>query len=391
MLQDSRVEVAAAGPSLLQVLPAHVLLESRPHILPLANPPHCLKHDPDLLFEGGIGCDQVLLSGALEIQAVQGQKPGQFIDRIVVMVDPKIEVTVVVPPISGPGLGDQQGRRLLAATISAFSLRGPERIHQPVGQGLAGRALERLGHGRHHVRRRQDVALARESGPGERRGVLEASASGERGCLTRRVHDPDLAMLPTFVEAEETIQHRLRLEPCRQEVQAAGTEGGVGERLGRDGPHVAPGPRHDRADRQEFGLGGHAHLVGRGFGGDDRVCHSYLTRGSRNAYTTSTTRFATTMNTAARIVTPMTTGKSLVNSDWMLSWPTPCRLNTFSTMMAPPSRYPRSIPKRVTMGVMATRTPWPRITRRSESPLARAVRMKSSCMVSIRLLRRMRA
>ena len=36
----------------------------------------------------------------------------------------------------------------------------------------------------------------------------------------------------------------------------------------------------------------------------------YLTLGSRNAYTTSTTRFAMAMKTAPSTVTPMTAGKS---------------------------------------------------------------------------------
>ena len=40
--------------------------------------------------------------------------------------------------------------------------------------------------------------------------------------------------------------------------------------------------------------------------------YAYLTRGSRAAYTISTTRFATTMKTAPITVTPMTMGKSSV-------------------------------------------------------------------------------
>src|SRR5918911_5260014 len=38
--------------------------------------------------------------------------------------------------------------------------------------------------------------------------------------------------------------------------------------------------------------------------------HVYLTLGSRNAYTTSTRRLATTMNIEAKIVTPIVAGKS---------------------------------------------------------------------------------
>src|SRR5439155_7631557 len=111
--------------------------------------------------------------------------------------------------------------------------------------------------------------------------------------------------------------------------------------------------RHHGPHRQELGLRGRPDLAGLGIGGHDRERHVYLTRGSRNAYSTSTTRFAMTMNRAASTVTPITAGKSFVYSDWMPSCPTPWRLNTFSTMIAPPNRYPRSMPNSVTIGVMA--------------------------------------
>ena len=53
----------------------------------------------------------------------------------------------------------------------------------------------------------------------------------------------------------------------------------------------------------------------------------------------------------------------------------PGMLNTVSVRIAPPSRMPMSRPSSVTIGVIAARTPWRKITRRSDRPFARAVRM----------------
>ena len=53
----------------------------------------------------------------------------------------------------------------------------------------------------------------------------------------------------------------------------------------------------------------------------------------------------------------------------------PGMLKTDSVRIAPPSRMPMSSPSTVTTGVIAERTPWCRITRRSRRPFARAVRM----------------
>jgi len=48
---------------------------------------------------------------------------------------------------------------------------------------------------------------------------------------------------------------------------------------------------------------------------------------------------------------------------------------TTSVMTAPPSRMPTSRPNWVTIGVSAARSECRKMTRRSDSPLARAVRM----------------
>ena len=53
----------------------------------------------------------------------------------------------------------------------------------------------------------------------------------------------------------------------------------------------------------------------------------------------------------------------------------PGMLKTLSVRIAPPTRMPMSRPSTVTIGVSAERAPWWKITRRSDRPLARAVRM----------------
>ena len=72
---------------------------------------------------------------------------------------------------------------------------------------------------------------------------------------------------------------------------------------------------------------------------------------------------------------PITIGKSALKIDCTPSRPTPGRLNTFSVMNALPMYRPRSSPNIVTTGVSAERRPWWKITVRSDSPFARAVRM----------------
>ena len=62
--------------------------------------------------------------------------------------------------------------------------------------------------------------------------------------------------------------------------------------------------------------------------------------------------------------------------------PMPGSENVLSVRIAPPSSSPRSRPKMVRIGVSAARSPCRTTTVRSGKPLARAVRMKSSPIVS---------
>ena len=89
----------------------------------------------------------------------------------------------------------------------------------------------------------------------------------------------------------------------------------------------------------------------------------------------STIRFASATAVAVQITTPSTLGRSWVSAPLNASQPRPWMLKTDSVMIAPPTSSAMSSPKMVTIGVRLARSPCLRITRRSESPFARAVRM----------------
>ena len=89
----------------------------------------------------------------------------------------------------------------------------------------------------------------------------------------------------------------------------------------------------------------------------------------------STKRFMNATAVAVTTTTPSTVGRSWVVAPLIASHPSPWMLNTVSVMIAPPTSRAMSSPKIVTIGVRLARSPCWRITLRSESPLARAVRM----------------
>ncbi|MNN77310.1 hypothetical protein D3C81_1937640 [compost metagenome] len=66
-------------------------------------------------------------------------------------------------------------------------------------------------------------------------------------------------------------------------------------------------------------------------------------------------------------------------------------MNTFSTRMEPPSRKPNCRPIIVTTGIIALRSVCLMTTTVSRTPLARAVRTKSSCSTSMNEARVKRA
>jgi hypothetical protein len=91
--------------------------------------------------------------------------------------------------------------------------------------------------------------------------------------------------------------------------------------------------------------------------------------------------------TVANTITPCTIARSWLLIPITAVCPRPGRLNTVSVKMAPPRPMPMSIPSIVTTGRSALRRVWEKSTWRSGAPLARAVRTKSSFIVSMTLAR----
>ena len=83
----------------------------------------------------------------------------------------------------------------------------------------------------------------------------------------------------------------------------------------------------------------------------------------------------TTTATAPSITTPTTVGRSWLNVESMAIQPRPWMLKTDSVMIAPPTSRAMSMPNIVTIGARLARSAWCVMTRRSDSPLALAVRM----------------
>ena len=88
----------------------------------------------------------------------------------------------------------------------------------------------------------------------------------------------------------------------------------------------------------------------------------------------STTRFATTTATLTTSTIPRITGRSLLYSERVSSWPMPPRVKAVSMKSAPAKATPTSIPSIVTTGREALRKTCVRMTRRGLAPLACAVR-----------------
>jgi len=81
------------------------------------------------------------------------------------------------------------------------------------------------------------------------------------------------------------------------------------------------------------------------------------------------------MKNAAYSVVPITGGRSSWFAESAAYCPTPCSEKIASVRIAPPPMAAaKSSPKSVTTGMSALRSTWRSRTRRSLSPLARAVR-----------------
>src|SRR6266540_6411607 len=126
VVEHPRVDATRTGPALLEVLPTHVIRQRFPQLLARVETVQPAKEVPDLALQVRVRVDEVLLAGPLEVQAVQGEQLGQLLDGPVVVVDPQVDVPVVVPAVAPARLDHQEGRRLLAPAVAARPLPGPK-------------------------------------------------------------------------------------------------------------------------------------------------------------------------------------------------------------------------------------------------------------------------
>ena len=87
----------------------------------------------------------------------------------------------------------------------------------------------------------------------------------------------------------------------------------------------------------------------------------------------STSRLMHVTITASMTTAPSTQGVSLLLMDSTMNRPIPGQAKIVSVVTAPPSREPNWRPTTVIMGISALRSIWTKVTRFSETPLARAV------------------
>lgn len=168
-----------------------------------------------------------------------------------VVVDPQVDVPVVVPAVAPARLDHQEGRRLLAPAVAARPLPGPKGFDHAFGE-CPGGLLEGGRHGGHDLVGGEDVPLACVAAAGARTRVLEALLTSERRRPARGVHDPCLSGLSLLVGRQEPFERGPGIEPCLQEPEAARPERDLGEGLRGHGADAAPGPRDHRAHRQEL-------------------------------------------------------------------------------------------------------------------------------------------
>src|SRR5208282_5036027 len=106
-------------------------------------------------------------------------------------------------------------------------------------------------------------------------------------------------------------------------------------------------------------------------------------RGSMAAQARSTTKFNAITIIAVSITPFSTTRVSRLEIDCSIRRPSPGRTNTFSTTIAPAIRLANCSPMMVRIGVSALGSAWRQSAARRDTPLARAVRMKSSFSASM--------
>jgi hypothetical protein len=143
------------------------------------------------------------------------------------------------------GPDDEQCRGLLAAAVSACRLRGVETGEEPLGEGLSGRRLERLGERLDRLRRDEDVAL--------RRVARTRTTAGPRAALLARigrriaepVDDPDLTLRALLVRSRQLLDRGSGPGAVAQKREPLRPIARIRPGLGCDGADERLGPRDD--------------------------------------------------------------------------------------------------------------------------------------------------
>src|SRR5256714_5554814 len=209
------------------------------------------------------------------------------------------------------------------------------------------------------------VVFVRRDEAGEHRGQVERheDVKAEHRCaVALQLRPDDLGRRPP---APRLRNHRL--------IEGVAESGRGGQDRLDDG--FARPALHDHRLRLVGALGG---LFAAGFFEWVTVWHgNYSTRmrGSMTASSRSAIRLPTTSITTSMVTAAITSGSSLSRSASNTSVPRPGQVKTYSVSSAPASRYASDSPNSVTSGLMALPSAWRKMMRRSDKPLARAVRM----------------
>src|SRR5438105_9395577 len=139
LLEDDRIDPLDALDALFQVLVPGPAGERALELSVVAEAPEPLA---ELRGELVVDLDPLLGWRLAEDRLVEAVQPLELRDRPLVVIDPQVDGDVGHAPVPAAAVDDEQGRRLLAAAVAARRLRGGEAREQPLGERLAGAALE---------------------------------------------------------------------------------------------------------------------------------------------------------------------------------------------------------------------------------------------------------
>ena len=155
---------------------------------------------PRISVGGGLVDRRELRGGRpLEIEALEVDEPRQLPDRIVVVVDPQVDIAVVPAAVAAAGAHDEQGRRLATTPIAAGRVgRREARDEQLRERPAAGE--ERVGEAVDDRRRRPGCCPApRNQSPVRPPAQAKHCGAGVGRGAPAGVDDADLAVVALVV------------------------------------------------------------------------------------------------------------------------------------------------------------------------------------------------